>query len=260
MISIDLSRFIPHELTTLMESGFVGQILDTIAASAHSKWVQLARQELRSSKREYIKGIQDVAVEDNARVITLLGWLANAIEQGHEGWDLRTTLLGRGARTSKAGHRYRPIPFRHATPGSQGEAGTPMGSRMGPQGSASLAHAASGRMSHDDARRLGGRLYRAAQKLRSGQRLSTSDTKGRGMVQVPRLASWHKTSIYEGMTRRRMPGHGQYGTFRTISEANKTGWIHPGMQARHLAQKVEQHIERIAHATITAAMKGAFGG
>jgi hypothetical protein len=48
-------------------------------------------------------------------------------------------------------------------------------------------------------------------------------------------------------------------TFRTISEANPAGWIHPGIQARHLAIQVQTHIQGMAEQVITAALHAAFG-
>ena len=83
------------------------------------------------------------------------------------------------------------------------------------------------------------------------------------MIQVPKLAAWHKTDLFAGMQRTskkyQVATQSQYSTFRTISEANPTGWIHPGIQARGLAPQVEEHIRTIAVPTIDAAIKAALG-
>lgn len=257
MILVDFSELIPQSLLALIGgNAFIQQVLDDVASSARAKWIRLAQQELGSSKRDYIDGIQEVEGGGAERFIMLLGWLANAVEVGMPSFDLRTTLLGEGkGKKSKAGHRYRAIPFRHGTPGSSGQAGTPMGARYGPQGGASMAYAAEGRMEKGQAAELGKRIYSMAKRLRPGKRLPPG--------QAPKLAPWHKTDLFAGMRRvekkYRTATQGQYQTFRTISEANPTGWIHPGIQGRQLASRVEEHIRTIIPATIGAAVKAALG-
>jgi hypothetical protein len=196
------------------------------------------------------------------RSIALVGWLANAVETGWPLTNLRETLLrnsrsgtGGGVKISAAGNRYRSIPFRHGTPGSSGQAGAPMGQRYGPQGGASFAHAAAGQMDRGQAAQLGKRIYDMAKRLKPGQQMP----KGH----APLLAPWHRTDLFAGMRKTRKTygktTQSTYQTFRTISEANPTGWIHPGIQGRQLAPQVEEHIRTIIPATIGAAIKAALG-
>jgi len=263
MITVDFQALIPQSLLALIGgNAFLQQVLDDIASSARAKWIRLAQQSLRSSKRDYIEGIQDIEGAGAERSIALVGWLANAVESGMPSRDLRTTLLQNtrsgtrgGVRISKDGSRYRSIPFRHGTPGSSGQAGQPMGRRYGPQGAASFAHAAEGSMDKGQAAQLGKRIYSLAKQLRPGQRLAAGH--------APRLAPWHQTDVFAGMQRTRKTygrsTQSHYSTFRTISEANPTGWIHPGIQGRHLIPQVEEHVRKIIPATIGAAIKAALG-
>jgi len=246
-------------------------VLDDVAAAARAKWIQLARSELFSSKRDYIDGIQPVAGEGNERFIALVGQLPNMIEQGVEAYDLRDTLLGPNAknvRTSKSGGRYRPIPFRHGTPDSQGQVGTPMGSRYGPQGSQSLAWSSKGLMSSGEAAQLGKAVYKAAKALKGRARLGgksgqTTVAKGKSMIQVPKLAPWHSTDIYAGMKKVRKryekATQSQYITFRTISDTNSEGWIHTGIVARQLHQRVESEIQEMMNDIVANAVSVTFG-
>lgn len=235
-------------------------VLDDLANAARVKWIQLAQSNLSSSKAEYIRGIQAVDGRGNIRTISLVGWLPNAVEEGAEAVDLRETLL-KNAPTSKEGRRYRAIPFQHGAPGGQGSTSTPMGARYGPQSAHSRAFGSSGVMDKGHASQLGRRVYRAAKQLQSGQRLKTSERGRRGFVQVPKLAPWHKTDIYSGMTKTpKASGQSQYMTFRTISDAHSTGWIHPGIRGRHLAEEVETHVQGLVAATINSAFASAMGG
>ncbi len=283
----------PQSLLALLGPQFPQVVLDDIATAARAKWIMLAQNTLGSSKRDYINGIQEIentgqsqrtsgpngqewegtaALEE--RTIALVGWLANAVESGMGPYDLRETLLAKWAKTNKDGQKYRSIPFRHGTPGSQGGGGAPMGSRMGPQGKQSLAWAAAGIMSRGQAAKMGKGIYQKARALQANERLGTrrgtgfvpmsSGKRRTAVVKVPKLAPWHKTDIFAGMKRAtkqyEKAEQSQYTTFRTISEAEPQGWIHPGIQPRHLAAQVEQFIERIAVKTISAAVTGALKG
>lgn len=262
MITLDLQGLIPHSFVALLNEDFITAVLDDVAAAARARWIKLARQQLNSSKRDYIDGIQEVDGSGNERFIMLVGRLPNMIEQGWAPHDLRETLLGEGkGKVSKSGHRYRAIPFRHGTPTSKGQAGTPMGARYGPQGPQSRAWAAEGVMDAGAAAELGN----AVKRLRT-KRLTThapGTPKGKAMVQVPKLAPWHKTDIYAGMRRvqkqYRTAKQAQYQTFRTISEANPIGWIHPGITERSIHTQVERDIEGMLGKIVRAAVRRSVG-
>lgn len=266
LIDIDLESLLPPSLLGLLDNAeaLVEAVLDDVATSALLKWRQLASTNLFTSKRDYLDSIQDIEVLKGERVIVLTGFLANAIEQGLESYDLKTVLLRRGARTSKAGYRYRPIPFRHATPGARtGQAGRPMGERYGPVHEASLA--TPGALDHGAAAALGKAVHKEAKKLKPGQRLPV------GVGGAKKLASWHATDLYAGMAKRTQKAAGGaaqtsgYMTFRMVSENPAVmvageKWLHPGIQARNFAEQVTEHTSRLVIPAFTKAVENALGG
>ena len=280
MLQLDLQAFLPHSLLSILGEEFIESVLDDVASMARAKWIRLAQTELTSSKRDYIDGIQQVEGEGMERMVTLLGVLPNMIEQGTPPFDMRTTLLGEGkGKVSASGKRYRAIPFRHGSPGSKGQAGAPMGSQYGPRGAASRA--IDGGMSQLQSVQLGKAIYDQAKKLRRGRRLpvrtsvtmpDTTRVIQRGnqrpvvqvhgkTITVPKLAEHHSTDIFAGMQRtskKYKTGSGaQYTTFRTISDANPQGWIHPGIQGRNLHREVERNLDQYMGRIINTALKRA---
>lgn len=274
VIDVKLEDLLPPTLLALLGSEFPSVVADDVAAAARAHWIVLAQRELHTSKRDYINGIQPVAVEAaGVRVIELEGWLPNAVEQGLKGYDLRETILrGPRAKTNAQGQKYAAIPFRHSVPGTKGSAAPAMGSRMGPQHEHSQG--IPGVMSKSAAASLGKGIYARARVLESGQRLGTKAGTGyvpvrsgktrTGVEWVPKLAPHHKTDIYAGMKRETKTyasaTQAQYVTFRTISEANPEGWRHPGISARMLSTKVITHIREIAPKIVTAAVQNALKG
>jgi hypothetical protein len=289
MIEFDLEDIIPHQLIAALDEGVIEAILDSVAKSARAKWVRLAQTELHSSRQTYIQGIQQVESSPGERVITLLGWLANAVEGGLSGFDLRETLLGPGSsirrpimREEKAGrsgatlyeftgHYYAHVPIRHGTPGTTGLAGLPMGEAYGERGGMSRAvgggkhpTGAGAIMSTDRAAAFGEAIHAAAKQLRA-KRSSSRKVRAADQLEVggPLLKPHHKASIYHGMMKVRKPYfnrrtqkttvQSQYVTFRTISDAGGEGWMHPGIEPRHLSKKVESHAARVAHAAFRTA-------
>jgi len=272
MIDVDFDTSAVRALSSILGDDFVAAVLDDLATGARAKWIRLASSKLNSSRSDYLEGISEVEYGNDSRTISLTGWLPNAIEEGIDSFDMRKTLLGdsptsKPAKVSKSGHKYKSIPFRHATPGTKGAVGAAMGSRMGPQGASSLAWGSGGIMSKGQAAKLGNRLYKAAKSLQAGQRLKTSDKRRKGFVQVPKLAPHHSSSIYAGMTRQITSGPARkgaqrqslYTTFRTISEATDTGWIHPGITARRLIPDVEAFARTLIDGAIRVGISRALG-
>jgi hypothetical protein len=259
LITVEVENLFPAHLIAALSDGQIETLLDNLAAAARAKWIGEAQGKLHGTAQDYIRGLQEVVSERGQRTITLLGWLPNALEQGMDSFDMGPGLLsGKSAHISADGSRYAHIPFRHGSAGSLGQAGKPMGERMGPQGSMSRARMAEGMMGATDAKALGRMIYDAAKKLKGKQALPA------GMTSA--LAPWHKTDIYAGMQRVRKPYtneatgkttmQSQYQTFRTISD-NGTPWIHPGLEPRRFADAAAAHVERIASAAIMQLIKGA---
>lgn len=274
MIDVRLDDLIPPTLLALLGDAFPAVVADDVAAAARAQWIVLAQRELHTSKRDYINGIQPVEVEGPAvRVITLVGWLPNAVEQGLSGFDMRQTLLsGPRVKTNAEGQKYASIPFRHSVPGTKGSAAPAMGSRLGPQPSTSRG--IPGVLEKSAAASMGRGIYERAKQLGPGARLGTKQGTGyvpvrhsktrTGVELVPKLAPHHKTDIYAGMRKEQKQyasaTQSQYITFRTISEANPDGWRHPGINARMLSEKVISHVREIVPKIVASAVKHALKG
>ena len=274
MINIAIDQLVPS-LLEYMGEDLAQAVLSDIADGARANWIRVAQRELGSSKEDYIQGIQPVAVEDNARVIVLVGWMPNSVENGLDSFDMRETLLGGHSaltRRAKDGHLYGHVPFRHGTPESKGGGGSPMGRAYGPTAEHSLAQG--NVMGATAAADLGKKVYEAAKRLsatRTTQHASEASaamttTRWGGRLppgMAPKLAAHHKTDIYAGMVRVRhtyaKTTQTQYRTFRTISQAVPSGWIHPGIRARHLASNVEDWIRDNAAKIVGNAVKRALG-
>jgi hypothetical protein len=275
LLQIAIDDRIPQTLRTLLSPEMFERILDMVSAGSRNEWIKLARQNLESSKSEYIRGIQPVETTPKVRVIALVGWLANAVESGLESFDLRDTLLsGRSTirRAARGGGFYARVPFRHGTPGSRGQAGTPMGRAYGPI--AESSRRVGGLMGADAAKALGKKVYAVAKNLAPTQRGVPGHRLPAGMAPLlrgpnpshpdPRMRRGHATDIYAGMARSEhqyeKATQAQYMTFRTISTRVVHGWIHPGIQARHLADKVGDYVARIVPATVDRVLREGLGG
>jgi hypothetical protein len=277
MIEISIDQLVPNTLMSLATGEVFEAMLTNIATAAEAKWGALASQNLSGQSREtYLKGIQPIEVEVGSRVITLVGWLANAIEQGQDPYDMRDTLLGPKSslrRKAAGGGYYGHVPFRHGTPGTAGMAGTPMGRQYGPTGPASRA--VGDRMTTQDAASMGKRIHKAAMRLEEtiqkgpGGKTEWGGRLPKGMapkllpsqLQRPTGINIHKTDIFAGMVRTRHVYEAStdpmYMTWRTISSKNPEGWHHPGIEARHLAEQVRDYVIEVAPKIIRAAIGGA---
>jgi hypothetical protein len=251
MVNLDL----PEKVMALMSDEAYNTVLIQLANAARDKWIQLAAQGLNSTRKDYIDGIQEVKLQGNLATVALVGEWPNKLEHGWEGGDMRDTLLAEDAPhqdtiyTNQQGGRYRHVPFRHQTPGTRGTAGAAMGTQYSPNRPGSLAapHAVLA-----DVKQLGKRIHRKAKQLEAGGRLQTASMR----KPPPKLRPHHVTNIFEGMivnlqpTKLSKAGKGPpqrtYTTFRTISEDNPIGWMHPGVTARNFADEVVQYVQRIA--------------
>lgn len=279
LLEVSLDDRVPQALRAILSPEMVERILDIVAAGARNEWIRLARQELHTSKPEYLRAIQPVESSSRVRIIALVGWLANAVETGLGAFDLRDTLLGPKStirRKAAGGGFYARVPFRHATPGSSGLAGAPMGAAYGPvrEGSRRVG----GVMAPDDAKALGKSIYDVAKRLRptvagAGMKTRWGERLPPGLAPLlrgpnpthpdPRMRAGHRTDVYAGMVRERhtyeKKTQTQYMTFRTISTKVTNGWIHPGITAHHLADRVGEHIARILPAIVGKVIQGGLG-
>ena len=236
------------------------RVLRGLGAAAMHTWKKLALEQLRSTSRDYIAGIQAPVDTKGEKVeVVLEGVLPNMVERGWSGGDMRRWMLSSPrAKRSKDGKRYATIPFRHGTP-------TTGGRNVGPVMPGPI---------HEVAKKLAPTISRPGQGVGGGpgrttvwgQRLHPGmKMKDQARAILERKEKpWHTTSIYMGMVRKAQPTRGGklqtsgFQTFRTISEhTNEPGkhWVHPGIRPRGLARQVERHMATLAHAIIVAATR-----
>ena len=270
---------IPPELFSGLNERQITQFVEILADAARAEWIRLAQQDSSSFAQDYARGIQKPVVAQGTAVISLVGSVANMLEHGAPGVDLRDLLLGgdvptvprgeRGKHEAKEGGYYRAIPFRHATPGASGGV---VGQEMG--------SAYSGHQAVADAKKLAQEVYGQALKLQPHQNREAKPSERRlpaGMA--PKLRDHHKTDIYAGMIREEKTyesaTQGQYFTFRTISthvtEVSEgaggknvrtrvpatVGWQRGPIHARNYAEQVAAYVTRIAPDTVAALLGGA---
>jgi len=76
---------------------------------------------------------------------------------------------------------------------------------------------------------------------------------------APKLHERHATDVFAGMVRVRhtyqKATQTQFMTWRMISTKNPKGWMHPGIQAHNLAEKVAAHIQTQAPKLIARMVK-----
>lgn len=263
---VDFSGLVPPGVLAAFGGlpGVLDAVLEDVLEASRAHWAKLAQQRLLTTRRPYLNGLQPVAMSPGRGVITLLGALPNALEQGQDAYDMHDTLLGpnvpvagpgeRGKHelADHPGHYYRAIPFRHAGPTAQGATGQPMGRPY----RGVFRSAEPGR---DAAKALGKLVYGAASKLsptlgqpygstKWGGRLPSgmapvlqpharpSPIPGRGMM-LP-----HSTDIYAGMVRQektyRKATQNQYTTFRIISDMVPEKWHRKATAGLHLVDAV----------------------
>jgi len=175
MIEVNVVNLdVPERVMALIGPQAMRTVLLQVAEAARDKWIQLAAEQLHSSRKDYIDAIQSVELKGDLATVALVGDFPNQIEHGWEGGDMRDFLLSEQAphqdtiHTNQQGGRYRHVPFRHQTPGTRGTAGAVMGSQYAPNRPGSLAapHAVV-----EDFKEMGKRVHRAAKQLQPGEGL-----------------------------------------------------------------------------------------
>lgn len=273
IVHFDAGHLIPLSLRAVAANaeGLAIRLVTELTEAAKLKWRNAAAQELHSTKGDYVRGIQEPVYQffgdrPSSR-IELVGAVPNMVEQGWDGGDLRQFLCdpAYNSKNKKPIHDpegnvvgwYNVVPFRHGSPDSSGQTGTPMGSQYlepGPMSRATpgvvfdLEQAKDiGQTVYGEARRLGATRseYNPATNRHEtvwGERLEEG--------WAPKLKPEHATDPFAGMVRMQKTyekdTQSQYMTFRTISTQVQNGWIHPGIKARNLVEKVREHVATIA--------------
>lgn len=226
MLSVTFNM--PSSFEDLADEYTLG-VLQAAADAARAELIRLAQQNLKTSRRAYIAGIQPVMISGNTATITLMGKLANMVEWGWGGGDMRFNLIDKNPKANQEKtHAF--IPFRHSSTGALGhDTGGPMPGNI-----------------HGMASKLGPTLSAPLQPVKWGQRLPA----GNATLMKPS----HSTDIYAGMYKMQKTyessSGASYMTFRTISKKSGSGWHHPGIQSRGFFKQVEEYLQQIVPAMI----------
>lgn len=241
LIKVDLSKMKGAMVAIAMGPNDVDRLLRGVGAVVHQRWVALAQQNLHTTARDYVAGLQPVEVKNRVARVTLVGVMPNLVEQGMSAFDLRTTLLGLGAKNAKVakdGSRYNTVPFGHGTPGSGGRnVGRPM-----PQPIHTLAKKLAPTLSKPEGgTQWGGRIHHGMSMSSAARAILNTKEK-----------PWHWGSTYLGMVKQQKTyakaTQNKYTTFRRIStnvRRAKEHWLHPGIRARKLGERVQREMEPI---------------
>lgn len=218
-----------------------------VTTAIYARWESLAKQELHSTLPEYIQNLHVVDKGRFAKQIVLTGILPVMIESGADAFDLKEGFKNskwvrysvpvynaKGKMISPGGDWYLTIPFRHGTPGIVGQAG--FANEMPQEIYSLMVHRARG------------------SALTRGEIPSPYDVpKSRAEIldkagNVLYAEYVHKTSIYEGLTKRSAAYNkviqNTYGTFRRAGEkSDPLSWIHKGIKAHNLADKAIQQTD-----------------
>lgn len=248
--------------------GAIVAALPEIATAIVGEIKALAQRSLTTSGADYAQAVHLINIplsagklqgEATFATIVLTGWLANAVEGGWGGGDMKPGLLaGRNVKTTKDGGRIAYVPFRHGTPGTSDRSFASMGS----------VHQAHG-MSRSDAEQLGRKVHKAAKALgpttsHPGAGTSWGDRLQAGMA--PKLANRtsgykHKTDIFAGMVRKEQTygaaTQNSYTTFRAVSDnSDPASWVHPGIIRHDFFGKAAKRVPGIAALIFDGVIRG----
>lgn len=257
VVRLNLQKLKANILSVLPASADRDRIVKGLGTAGLHKWQKLAQEHLKSTSRTYLEGLRQEEGDEVTRLV-LEGKLANMVEQGWDGGDMREWMLESDRAKEGAKGKYLVVPFRHGTPDTTGR-------NVGPQMPTSI---------HKAAQSLKATVSRPGKAVGGGpgrttvwgQRLHPDmpmQNQARKILQR-KEKSWHATSKYMGMVRKAQPtrkGGSQtsgYHTFRTISENVDRGgghWRHPGISARFLSRKVAAYLEELAPSIIAQALE-----
>lgn len=257
LLKIDLSKVRAAVLARYPNPADLERFIGGLASAARQRIVGMAQSELRTSGRDYIAGVAEVEQQGKVARVVLTGVIPNMVENGWPATDLRTTLLGPGAKnakTAKDGSRYNTVPFRHGVPGSSGRN---VGKQMPKSIYAAAKNLAPTLTRPGKIEGKGGQVTIYGQRLAPHLPMSQAARRLLGQKMKP----WHAMSIYMGMIRQEKTyakaSQSQYTTFRRISSNVRRGkehWLHPGIQARRFFPKAQREIERIIGQTLGTAL------
>lgn len=194
-----------------------------------TEWQNEANRTLKSSRQEYVANINVVDEGFAKGAVVLTGWLPNAVENGVDGYDMKTYFLeGPNAKLGKNGNRYNTIPFSAGTPGALEE------NFNGGIMPTEVYDIVKNRPTREPLEKYD--LKDLPYELKEPKRKQVISPRTKSIVEYQ-----HKSSLYEGISKRTdlKTGQNTYGSFRRVSDNSAdNSWIHPGIDAQHISEKV----------------------
>ena len=124
IVEIDTSQVVEaFDLLEEQSMQLADVVIKALAMGLYDEWVLQAQDNLSATRKQYV---QSLVLGDDGFLtskVTLTGQFANDLESGKEPWDMKPSFAESPKRKTKEnGGWYMHIPFRHAVPGSVGEA------------------------------------------------------------------------------------------------------------------------------------------
>lgn len=199
-----------------------------LAAITHAKVAEMANEELHSTRKELMDNLGFEEVSAGIWVVSIdqdALWIEEGIEPNK---DMKPDLLKNAKKVSKAGHKYRSIPFDHGKPPSQ----------MTPYAQQLVATIKRGLKKE-------GVPFKKIEKNQDGSprlgKLHTFNLGGGLPTAKANTEALKGLAIYQTMTQ---SGNVRRDilTFRTVSSgpASADKWIHPGFDAKKFLDRASE--------------------
>lgn len=201
-----------------------------------------AQMQLKSSAQDYLRGLQDAGggmstTPSGEVIVTLVGTVPNAMEQGFDAFDIKPGLLGSPkVKHGKSGKPYIDVPFRWGRPGAKTVQ--------------AMSKAASSAMD---------KAMRAAKKSMGAGPAAMALIRSKYVGGPPKgktvniggktVLHAHKADIEAGMSR--LPklsvgASGEFRTFRRVSGSSSVAsWRHPGRTGVEIFKMVVGVLESV---------------
>ncbi len=213
-----------------------------ITASFAAEWENTANRELKGTKERYVHNLR-VVDEGRMQGAVILDYskdsLIQMLEEGASPFDMKENFAKSAKKHEKKdGGWYLTIPFKIGTPGSQTASGfaTVMPSQI-----YNLIKNKPIKENGDKSKGL------TAMDIGSGGGVPEQfqiPTARKAIVNIPTSAAFkeyqHKSNIYQGLFKQqdKTTGQSSYGSFRRVSDlSDADSWIHPGLEAKNLAER-----------------------
>lgn len=247
-ISIDISEFIQnYSLTQNEAKSIMSNVVRGLAVETFQLWEIFATQNLKSTRNQYISGLQVINESELICSVVLIGTLNNMIESGVGAYDMKNGFSkSPKVKYNKNGGWYLTIPFRFSTPGAIGESS--VFSNQLPQAIYSLVKNLQTKQTQiDESLSKSTQLSKnsipeqyAIPKVRGG--VSNLETKQTFDTYI------NKSSIFEGLQKSsktyQNATQSQYVSFRRVgANSDSNAFIHSGITAYELADKAIQKLD-----------------